>query len=95
MAQPPARPLTRRGLLRAASALLGVAAGSLLVRAHVARAAKAPKNAVGYQDQPKGDAQCSRCRYFEPGDSADAAGTCQLVAGDIASEGWCTLFAES
>ena len=69
----------------------GVAAACALpVGLARAQGAKTTKEAAQYQDAPKGDQQCLKCQFFQPGDGAK--GTCQLVQGDISASGWCTLF---
>ena len=47
---------------------------------------KASEKAAKYQDQPKGDQHCAVCKYFRPPNS------CQLVAGNISPNGWCSFF---
>jgi High potential iron-sulfur protein len=49
---------------------------------------KTPKNVAKYQDNPNKGAKCSDCRFFQPPKS------CQLVAGDISPNGWCSFFAK-
>lgn len=41
-----------------------------------------------YQDHPKNGQQCSGCNYFR------APHGCQLVAGTISPNGWCSFFAK-
>ena len=53
-------------------------------------AAKLTKAAAQYQEQPKGNQQCSNCLHFEA-----ESGTCKLVQGSIAPEAWCILWAPS
>lgn len=48
---------------------------------------KTPKKVAKYQDHPNKGQQCSKCRFFQPPKS------CQLVAGDISPNGWCSFFA--
>jgi hypothetical protein len=48
---------------------------------------------VHYQLMPKGAQQCSKCNYFLPGSSPTGAGLCKIVAGPIAPNAWCQLFA--
>ena len=79
--------VSRRALLGAAAA----AASTLIVAP--ASAGSIPKTGVAYQDSPKDGHQCSGCKLFVPGASADAAGTCKSVAGEINPKGWCKLFA--
>ncbi len=50
--------------------------------------AKTPKKVAKYQDHPNKGAKCSDCRFFRPPKS------CQLVAGDISPNGWCSFFAK-
>jgi High potential iron-sulfur protein len=65
-----------------------IGAGLALVTAEPADAqAKTPKKVAKYQDHPKNGQQCSKCRFFRPPKS------CQLVAGDISPNGWCSFFA--
>jgi hypothetical protein len=66
-----------------------------LVAATVSQAsadAKSPQSAVQYQTSPKGSAQCSGCKFFQPGKDAKADGQCQVVAGDIKPTGWCVVY---
>ena len=49
---------------------------------------KTPKKVAKYQDHPNKSAKCSDCRFFRPPKS------CQLVAGDISPNGWCSFFAK-
>lgn len=54
--------------------------------------AKSSKAAVKYQNQPKGAQKCANCRFFIPGKTPTAAGTCQIVSGAISPNGWCTAW---
>lgn len=54
---------------------------------------KANKSAVQYQEHPKGTSECANCANFIPGKSADAVGSCTVVAGDISPKGWCLAYA--
>lgn len=49
--------------------------------------AKVAKASVQYQEQPKGDQNCSNCLQFVPESS-----TCKVVEGAIKPEGWCILW---
>ncbi len=81
--------MSRRTLLKGA---LGIA-GVMLASAFTANAqAKATKAAMKYQDRPKDGQKCSDCRFFMPGTSSTANGTCQVVEGSISPQGWCTAF---
>jgi len=79
--------LTRRNVVAGAAALAGL---SVLPR--VAEAAKAPKAAMKYQDQPHDGQDCAGCIQYEPGKSATAMGTCKVVEGPISPKGWCLAF---
>lgn len=48
---------------------------------------KVKKEAVQYQEQPKGDQKCSLCLHFQPESSS-----CKLVEGQISPDGWCILW---
>jgi hypothetical protein len=47
-----------------------------------------------YQPNPKGAAQCSKCKYFLPGKTPTANGACKQVAGVISPNGWCQFYAK-
>ncbi len=49
---------------------------------------KTSKKTAKYQDHPNKGQQCSACQYFH------APHTCQLVAGTISPNGWCSFFAK-
>jgi hypothetical protein len=49
--------------------------------------AKVSQASVQYQDQPKGDQQCSGCIHFV------GPNACRAVEGEISPEGWCILWA--
>jgi hypothetical protein len=55
--------------------------------ATVAAEMKISANAVGYQDHPNGDKQCSECVHFLPPSS------CKIVEGTIGPHGYCRIFA--
>lgn len=82
--------ISRRTLLKGVAALTGVAIVSSFGRN--AGAAKSSKAAMKYQDKPNGDEQCSACRFFIPGKTLKAKGTCQVVEGSISPHGWCTAY---
>jgi len=81
--------VSRRDVLKGVALLAGAAA---LPSAHAQ--AKASKAAMKYQDDPKGDAQCSNCVLFIPGPAATAMGTCKVVEGQISPRGWCIAYAK-
>jgi hypothetical protein len=66
----------------------GTAAVAAVGLAGTARAQdKIAKEAVMYQDQPKGDQRCDNCLHWQPPNA------CAIVAGDIAPEAWCGVWA--
>lgn len=54
--------------------------------------AKSSKAAVKYQSTPKGSQKCSGCKFYVPGKSARAMGSCQIVSGSISPNGWCVAY---
>ena len=81
-------PTTRRTIL------IGAAALPLLAGAGAASAAGTmPRANVKYQDHPNGAAQCAKCNYFLAGAGPNKTNLCKIVAGPIAPQGWCTMFA--
>ena len=52
-----------------------------------AAANKVKKEAVQYQEQPKGDQRCGLCLHFQP-----ESNSCKLVEGQISPDGWCILW---
>ena len=68
--------------------LIAVAGAAPLLAMGGAKAAGLPQTAVAYQQTPKDGHQCSDCKLFvEPR-------SCKSVAGDIAPEGWCKIWAK-
>lgn len=57
-----------------------------------ADSSKSSKDAMHYQTSPNGDKQCSGCKFFAPGQTADADGTCQIVDGSISPHGYCMAY---
>jgi hypothetical protein len=80
---------SRRQVLKAALAL--GAAGPLLM-ARQALASKVSKTAVHYQNHPNGNQDCIGCDYFVKSHGDPRFGSCRLVAGNIAPNGWCELY---
>lgn len=84
------RAAMKRVLITAA----GLAVGWSAVNVRPARAAgSVPQGAVGYQDKPNGNERCFNCSQFIPGKSAQAMGSCNIVAGQISPNGWCNVWA--
>jgi High potential iron-sulfur protein len=73
--------------------LLALPAVVGFARSGLAQTTKVPQKVAQYQDKPKDGHHCELCKYFIPGKSATADGTCRLVAGSIDPDGWCMLFA--
>ncbi len=86
------RKISRRTLLKGAVAVMGVAFASAF--AGNVSAAKSSKASMKYQDKPNGDQKCSNCKFFVPGKTPKAEGTCQVVEGSISPEGWCTAYSK-
>jgi High potential iron-sulfur protein len=80
-----------RGRFVAGAVVLPALAGLLLAETTTAQA-KASKAQFKYQSTPSHGQQCSQCRFFKPGSSATANGTCSIVDGAISPKGWCTAF---
>ena len=84
--------LSRRIILkRSAAAGAGLALGPCLARTSFAQA-KAKKQAMQYQEQPKNGQECDTCLQFVPGAKAGANGTCKVVEGAINPKGWCVAY---
>jgi high potential iron-sulfur protein len=81
------KPLRRFALKRIA----GFAAAPWLARSALAQA-KATKQAMQYQDQPKNGQRCDTCMQFIAGPQANAPGTCKVVDGPISPSGWCVAY---
>ena len=79
--------VTRRVFFRGAATIAGAALAATVIPIRVANAqAKVSKEAMKYQDSPKGDQQCDKCVYFQ------APKSCGLVEGDISPKGWCVAY---
>jgi hypothetical protein len=80
---------TRRQVLKLGASLpaAALAAAPVVLSARQARAQKMSKAQAQYQDQPKNDQRCDNCQFWIEG------GECQIVAGEVAAEGWCALWA--
>ena len=87
-----AKPVTRRTLLIAGATLASL---TILSEPRQAPAAGGtfPKTNAKYQDHPNAGNRCDACAYWIAGDKPDAPGLCKVVAGPIAPDAWCTLFA--
>ncbi len=87
--------LTRRAAMkRVLVTAAGLAVGWTALSARPAHAAgSVPQGAVGYQDKPNGGERCATCSQFVPGKTAQAMGSCNIVAGNISPNGWCNVWA--
>ena len=72
---------------------VGAATVGALLRSPPAMAAKASKAAMMYQDKPHASQRCDNCIHFAPGKTPTADGTCAVVEGNIAPQGWCIAYA--
>lgn len=79
---------SRREAMRMCAAAL---AGACLAR-NAAAQAKASKQAMQYQDQPKNGQECDQCMHWIPGAKPDVQGQCKVVDGPINPKGWCVAF---
>ncbi len=88
---------SRRALIRngiTIAAVGAVAATGLLKTTPVrAQSSKASQAVAMYQPTPHGADQCDNCIHFIPGKTAKDPGTCKVVEGDVAPEGWCVMYA--
>jgi hypothetical protein len=71
---------SRRGLLAC------TLAAAVLRPPRVSAQTKATQQDAQYQPTPKAGMKCAMCQLFRP------PRACQVVAGDIASQGWCKFF---
>jgi hypothetical protein len=78
--------IRRREFLRLLGCSCAVIPLALLASRPVQSQGKASKEAVNYQDSPKGNQKCSGCQFFT------APEGCQVVEGKISPEGWCSLY---
>ena len=84
--------LDRRALLRTGSALLAfLATIPIAVWSNAARAAKADRATLRYQDQPRNGKICADCWAYVAGRNPDA-GSCKAIEGPISANGWCMAF---
>jgi len=87
---PPDGALSRRQLFPSVIGAAAIIAAAIsLGKSQLAEAqSKVSKKTAKYQDHPKNGQQCSTCNFFRPPKS------CQLVAGDISPNGWCSFYAK-
>jgi len=82
---------SRRIMLKNAAIVVGLAAAPWAARPARAQA-KATKQAMQYQEQPKNGLKCDTRMQFIPGAKPDANGTCKVVEGPISPNGWCAAY---
>ncbi|HJW39670.1 MAG TPA: high-potential iron-sulfur protein [Rhizomicrobium sp.] len=80
--------VSRRQLLRNATASACGAAALVAVATQSAQAGPVSKADAGYQPTPKGDQKCDNCTLFQ------APSSCKFVSGDVSPSGWCKLYAK-
>ena len=51
-----------------------------------------PKGTAGYQEEPNGKEQCSRCKLYEAPKNEDTPGGCFVIEGPIVPKGRCRLW---
>lgn len=78
-------PCSRRRLILGAVAAASAATAIADPRT-AAAAIKISESAVGYQDHPNGDRQCSKCAQFQ------SPSSCKMVDGTISPQGYCRIF---
>lgn len=89
MAKAP-HPLTRRTFLGSAVVLPALAAA--ITAAASAQGSKASQSSMHYQTSPSNGMHCSLCKFFVPGQDANASGSCQIVDGSISPNGYCIAY---
>jgi len=86
--KPTRRSLLRRTLLKST----GGERGAALIPWTARGQAKATKQAMQYQEQPKNGQACDTCLHWVPGPKPDAPGECKVVEGPISPKGWCAAY---
>ena len=82
----------RREMLKKSTALVAsLTAIPIMASSTGARADKAAKATLRYQDQPKNGKICVDCWAYVAGPNA-AEGTCKAIEGPISANGWCMAF---
>lgn len=68
------------------------AAGAALIASTGAAEAGMSQKLAGYTNKAPGKQMCDSCKFFVPGASKSATGTCQIVSGKISPKGWCKYY---
>jgi hypothetical protein len=85
---------SRRSFVKGAALLAAIAIVLALTGAKKALAqGKLTREAVKYQDSPKGGKDCDVCIQFIPPSTPKAEGSCKVVEGAISPHGYCVAFA--
>ena len=79
---------SRRKMLKTVALAAGLAAVPWVARGQ----AKASKQAMQYQDQPKNGQTCDSCAQWIPGPKPNTPGACKVVEGPINPKGWCVAY---
>jgi hypothetical protein len=84
--------LSRRKLLKLASASLALIPLVIIARPACAKTNAAVRVQLKYQDTPKDGMICATCLEFSPGKTPKDQGTCRVIPGDdeISPNGYCT-----
>lgn len=87
---------SRRAFMgRALGAGAAVVGAATILGGTEARAQKAPKQSVAYQEEPKGDQNCANCQFWVEPEAGAEMGGCQIVQGKISPDAWCNLWAKA
>ena len=83
--------LTRRNLLKIASASLALIPLVIISRQATAKTNSTDRDKLKYQDTPKEGMICSTCLEFVPGKTGKDFGGCKVIPGDneISPNGYC------
>jgi hypothetical protein len=76
----------RRSLLKSIPAIAAAVISTNAMTGGCTQQTKATHEAAQYQDQPKGQQQCSGCVQFV------SPASCKVVEDPISPAGWCNLF---
>jgi hypothetical protein len=82
--------LTRRESI-AGIVLLPAFVGLIAAETSTAQA-KGSQAQFKYQKTPNGSKKCSNCKFFIPGKTATANGSCKIVDGTISPNGYCVAW---
>jgi hypothetical protein len=89
-------PVNRKDVIINLLTLPMVAGAVVGVVTEASAAATMDQKAAQYQSKPKSGQQCSGCSLYIPAKSnpSKANGTCKLVKGAIAPQGWCKFYSK-